>query len=172
METKEYYSVLVPVINLILTGYNEIDENNGIITLSTGYQNSTEEYSKGKQSLHFLDSINRYLESLSLDQKKDIVKIILDNDVLLTATILTHQLESSTPINISNDNQEYLDKVVFNYLSDNTVDPFLYKILYMYLENLHRIERNQWSITITEYNRILKLNKKERDRDDILNMFT
>lgn len=44
MKTKEYYSVLVPLINLILTGNKEVVIEHNCIKLSDGYKFSMEEY--------------------------------------------------------------------------------------------------------------------------------
>ncbi len=65
MKTKEYYSVLVPLINLILTGSKEVVIEDECIKLSEGYFLSMEEYAQAKQSTHFYQCIHEFLESLT-----------------------------------------------------------------------------------------------------------
>lgn len=48
MKTKDYYEVLVPLINLILTGSKEITIENEFIKLSEGYKFSMKEIHSSK----------------------------------------------------------------------------------------------------------------------------
>ncbi|MDM1456696.1 hypothetical protein HX025_08520 [Myroides odoratimimus] len=171
MKTKEYYSILVPLINLILTGSKEVVIEDECIKLSEGYFLSMEEYTQAKQSTHFYKCIHEFLEPLTQQQRVDIVKIIAENDVLVAAALLTDLIESKKPINANQDNEVEFNKMMFEFLSGINTDSVIYKVLYMYLENLHRIEIKEFSITKVEYVRILKFNAQTRNNEDILNMF-
>ncbi|MDH6600902.1 hypothetical protein M2306_001596 [Myroides gitamensis] len=91
MKTKEYYAVLVPLIHLILTGSKEVVIEDDCIKLSEGYFLSMEEYAKGKQSRYFYQCIHFFLESVSQEDKADIIKILIENDTLLLAAMMTDQ---------------------------------------------------------------------------------
>ncbi|MDM1450425.1 hypothetical protein [Myroides odoratimimus] len=172
MKTKEYYSVLVPLINLILTGSKELLIENDCIELSEGYKFSMQEYTEAKQSKHFYQCIHQFLESITQQQKADIIKIIVENDVLLTTAIFSTYIESKKPINANQDNEAMFNEMMFDFLSGSNVDPIIYRVLYLYLENLHRIDIKEFTITEGEYERVLKFNAQARSSEDILNMFT
>ncbi|WP_158211152.1 hypothetical protein [Myroides phaeus] len=171
MNTKEFYSVLVPLINLILTGKKEVAIEDDCIKLSEGYKFSMEEYAQAKQSTHFYKCIFEFLEHLNQQQKVDVVKIIVENDVLLTTAILTDLIESKKPINGNQDNEAEFNKMMFEFLTGINTHSVIYKELYMYLENLHRLEIKEFTITKVEYERVLKFNAQVRTNEDILNMF-
>ncbi|MDM1404504.1 hypothetical protein [Myroides marinus] len=171
MNTKEFYSVLVPLINLILTGKKEVTIEDDCIKLSEGYKFSMEEYAHAKQSTHFYRCIFEFLEHLNQQQKVDVVKIIVENDVLLTTAILTDLIESKKTINGNQDNEAEFNKMMFEFLTGINTHSVIYKVLYMYLENLHRLEIKEFAITKREYERGLKFNAQERNNEDILNMF-
>lgn len=171
MNTKEFYSVLVPLINLILTGNKEVVIENNCLKLSEGYNFSMEEYAQGKQSTHFYRCIHEFLEPLTQQQRVDIVKIIAENDVLVAAALLTDLIESKKPINGNQDNEAEFNKMMFEFLTGINTHSVIYKVLYMYLENLHRLEIKEFTITKVEYERVLKFNAQVRTNEDILNMF-
>lgn len=171
MKTKEYYTVLVPLINLILTGNKEITIANEFIKLSEGYKFSIQEYAQAKQSKHFYRCIQEFLVSLTQQQRVDIIKIIAENDVLLTTAILTDLIESKKAINTNQDNETVFNKMIFEFLSGNNTHSVIYRVLYLYLENLHRLEIKEVTITKKVYERILKFNTQSRSNEDILNMF-
>ncbi|MGS4346433.1 hypothetical protein ACKUSY_12725 [Myroides odoratus] len=171
MKIKECYTVLVPLINLILTGSKELSIEDGYIELSEGYKFSMDEYTQAKQSTHFYRCIHELLDSLNQQQKVDIVKIIAENDVLVTTALLTDLIESKKPINANQDNEAKFNKMMFEFISGINTDSVIYKVLYMYLENLHRIEIKEFSITKVEYVKVLKFNAQARNNEDILNMF-
>lgn len=171
MKTKEYYSVLVPLINLILTGSKEVVIEDECIKLSEGYFLSMEEYAQAKQSTHFYQCIHEFLKPLTQQQRVDIVKIIAENDVLVTAALLTDLIESKKPINTNKDNEAEFNKMMFEFLSGINTDSVIYRVLYMYIENLHRVEVVVDCISEIEYDKVLKFNKQARTNEDILNMF-
>ncbi|MGG5600629.1 hypothetical protein ACPDHJ_12625 [Myroides sp. C8-3] len=171
MKTKEYYAVLVPLIHLILTGSKEIAIEDDRIKLSEGYFFSTEEYTKGKQSKYFYQCIHFFLESVSQEEKADIIKILIENDTLLLAAMMTDQLASKKPINLNQDSKAVFNKMMFDFLCGNNIDPIIHRVIYFYLENLHRLEFTEPYISKTEYERVLKFNAQVRSNEDILNMF-
>ncbi|MDM1347550.1 hypothetical protein HX017_10730 [Myroides marinus] len=171
MNTKEFYSVLVPLINLILTGNKEVAIEHNCIKLSDGYKFSMEEYAQAKQSTHFYGCIHDFLEPLTQQQRVDIIKIIAENDVLVTTALLTDLLESKKTINDNLDNEAVFNKMMFEFLSGNNTHSVIYRVLYLYLENLHRLEIKKVTITKEVYERILKFNTQSRSNEDILNMF-
>ncbi|SEJ40324.1 hypothetical protein SAMN04488018_13312 [Myroides marinus] len=171
MKTKECYSVLVPLINLILTGIKEVIIVNEFIKLSEGYKSSMQEYAQAKQSKHFYQCIHQFLESITQQQKANIIKIIVENDVLLTTAIFSTHIESKKPINNNQDNKAEFNKMMFEFLNGINTDPVIYRVLYLYLENLHRLKIKEFSITKVEYERVLKFNAQVRTNEDILSMF-
>lgn len=171
MKTKEYYAVLVPLIHLILTGSKEIAIEDDWIKLSEGYFLSMKEYAKGKQSRYFYQCIHFFLEPVSQEEKADIIKILIENDTLLLAAMMTDQLASKKPINLNQDSKAVFNKMMFDFLCGNSIDPIIHRVLYFYLENLHRLEIIESFISKTEYERILKFNAQVRRNEDILNMF-
>lgn len=171
MKTKEYYSVLVPLINLILTGTKELNVEDGYIKLSEGYKFSMQEYAQAKQSKYFYQCIHNFLDSVTQQQKANIIKIIVENDVLVTTAILTDLIESKKAININQDNEAVFNKMMFDFLSGTNIDSVIYRVLYLYLENLHRLEIKEFTINKDEYKRVLKFNTQVRSNEDILNMF-
>lgn len=171
MKTKEYYSVLVPLINLILTGNKELIIESERIKLSEGYKFSMKEYAQAKQSTHFYQCIHEFLEPITRRQRVDIVKIIIENDVLVTAALLTDLIESKKPINANQDNEAEFNKMMFEFLTGINTHSVIYKVLYMYLENLHRVDIKEFSIHKQEYERVLNFNNRSRSKEDILNMF-
>jgi hypothetical protein len=130
-----------------------------------------EEYAKGKQSRYFYQCIHFFLESVSQEEKADIIKILIENDTLLLAAMMTDQLESKKSINLNQDSKVIFNKMMFDFLCGNSIDPIIHRVIYFYLENLHRLEITDSFILKTEYERILKFNAKAKTRDDILNMF-
>lgn len=171
MKTKEYYAVLVPLIHLILTGSKEVVIEDDCIKLSEGYFLSIEEYAKGKQSMYFYQCIHFFLESVSQEEKADIIKILIENDTLLLAAMMTDQLTFKKPINLNQDSKAIFNKMMFDFLCGNSIDPIIHRVIYFYLENLHRLEITESFISKTEYKRILKFNAQVRSNEDILNMF-
>lgn len=171
MKTKKHYAVLVPLIHLILTGSKEIAIEDERIKLSEGYFLSVEEYAKGKQSRHFYQYIHSFLESISQEDKADIIKILIENDTLLLAAMMTDQLESKKTINLNQDSKAVFNKMMFEFLCGNNINPIIHRTLYFYLENLHRLEITESFISKTEYKRVLKFNAQVRSNEDILNMF-
>ncbi len=171
MKTKQYYSVLVPLINLILTSNKELIVENEYIKLSEGYFLSMEEYAKGKQSKYFYQCIHAFLASISQEEKADIIKILIENDTLLLAAMMTDQLKSKKPIDLNQDNKAVFNKMLFDFLCGNRMDPIISSTLYFYLENLHRLKIKEFSITKAEYERVLEFNAQARNNEDILNMF-
>lgn len=171
MKTKKQYAVLVPLIHLILTGSEEIAIEDERIKLSDEYFLSMEEYAKGKQSRYFYQCIHVFLQSVSQEEKTDIIKILIENDTLLLAAMMTDQLASKKPINLNQDSKTVFNKMMFDFLCSNSIDPIIHRVLYFYLENLHRLDINKISISKKEYDRLLKFNRKIRSNEDILNMF-
>ncbi|WP_121964992.1 hypothetical protein [Myroides sp. N17-2] len=169
MKTKEYYSVIVPLINLILTSSKEVVIEDEWIKLSEGYFLSMEEYAQAKQSKHFYQCIHQFLESITQQQKADIIKIIVENDVLLTTAIFSVHIESKKPLNVNQNNEALFNKMMFDFLNGSNVDPIIYRVLYLYLENLHRLDIKELFISKDEYERVLRFNAKERSNEDILN---
>lgn len=172
MKAKEYYSVLVPLINLILTGSKEVVIENDCIKLSDGYKFSVEEYAQANQSTHFYQCIIEFLDDLNQQQKVNIIKIIVENDVLLTTAILTNLMESKKTISDNQDNEAVFNKMMFEFLGSINTHSVIYRVLYMYLENLHRVEVREGHISEIEYNKVLNFNEQERMDNDILNMFS
>ncbi|MDM1514114.1 hypothetical protein [Myroides odoratimimus] len=172
MKTKGYYSVLVPLINLILTGNKEVVIVDDCVKLSDGYKFSMEEYAQGKQSTHFYECIVEFLDDLSRQQKVDIIKIIVENDILLTTAILTDVLESNRAINMNPDNEAMFNKMMFEFLTGISTNSIIYRVLYLYLENIHRLESKDFTIKKQEYMELLNFNGKIRLNDEIINMFT
>lgn len=171
MKTKKHYAVLVPLIHLILTGSKEIAIEDGRIKLSEGYFLSMEEYTKGKQSRHFYQCIHLFLASISQEDKADIIKILIENDTLLLAAMMTDQLESKKTINLNQDSKAVFNKMMFDFLCGNNINPIIHRALYFYVENLHRLEIKESFISRTEYEKVLKFNIQARNNEDILNMF-
>lgn len=172
MKTKKQYAVLVTLIHLILTGSKEIAIEDERIKLSEGYFLSMEDYAKGKQSRYFYQCIHFFLESVSQEEKADIIKILIENDTLLLAAMMTDQLESKKPINLNQDSKAVFNKMMFDFLCGNNIDPIIHRVIYFYLENLHRLEIKESFISKTEYERILKFNAQVRSNEGVLNMFT
>lgn len=171
MKTKKHYAVLVPLIHLILTGSKEIAIEDDRIKLSEGYFLSMEEYAKGKQSRYFYQYIHFFLETVSQEEKADIIKILIENDTLLLAAMMTDQLTSKKPINLNHDSKVVFNKMMFDFLCGNNINPIIHRTLYFYLENLHRLEIKGFSISKKEHDRILQFNAQGRGNEDILNMF-
>lgn len=172
MNTKEFYSVLVPLINLILTGSKELSIEDDRIKLSEEYKFSMEEYAQEKQSTNFHRCIHEFLDPLNQKEREDIFKIIIDNDVLLTTAILTDLIESKKPINGDQDNEAEFNKMMFEFLTGININSAIYRVLYMYLENLHRLNTKEFTISKFEYNRVLLFNNQKRSKREIFNMFT
>lgn len=77
-----------------------------------------EEYTKGKQSSHFYSCIHSFFESISQEEKVDIIKILIENDTILLAVMMTDQLESKKTINLNQVNKDSIHikiLVAYNY---------------------------------------------------------
>ncbi|MBB1148538.1 hypothetical protein H4K35_00045 [Myroides sp. NP-2] len=172
MKTKKQYAVLVPLIHLILTGSKEIAIEDEGVKLSEGYFLSMEEYAKGKQSRYFYQCIHFFLESVSQEEKADILKILIENDTLLLAAMMTDQLESKKSTNLNQDSKAIFNTMMFDFLCGNNTDPVIHRTLYFYLENLHRLEVKNLTISNNEYKRVLNFNNQKRSKREIFNMFT
>lgn len=171
MKTKKHYAVLVPLIHLILTRSKEIAIEDERIKLSKGYFLSMEEYANGKQSKYFYQCIHSFLESISQEERAEIIKILIENDTLLLAAMMIDQLESKTTINLNQDSKAVFNKMMFDFLCDNNINTIIHRALYYYLENLHRLEIKESSISRIEYERVLKFNTQVRRDEDFFNMF-
>ncbi|MVX36658.1 hypothetical protein [Myroides sp. LoEW2-1] len=131
-----------------------------------------QEYAEAKQSKHFYRCIQEFLVSLTQQQRVDIIKIIAENDVLLTTAILTDLIESKKAINTNQDNETVFNKMMFEFLRGTNTDSVIYRVLYLYLENLHRLDIKNLTISNNEYKRVLIFNNQKRSKREIFNMFT
>ncbi|MDH6600901.1 hypothetical protein M2306_001595 [Myroides gitamensis] len=60
---------------------------------------------------------------------------------------------------------------MFDFLCGKSIDQIIHRVIYFYLENLHRLEIIESFISKTEYERVVKFNAQARGNEDILNMF-
>lgn len=92
--------------------------------------------------------------------------------MLLITEILTDLIESKKPINANQYKETVFSKMMFDFLNGTNIDSVIYRVLYLYLENLHRLDIKEFTISKFEYNRVLFFNYRKRSTSKIFNMFT
>lgn len=170
MKKQTFYTVLIPLINKILTNQEELNFNHKTINLSENFVSSIQDFKKGEQSVYILSCIYSFLNNLNKKKRVDLSKVFMDNNHILISFLITQEIQKNNAINIEDSGRE-MHLLLLNYLSKKEFDHRLIYTLFFYLENLFLIEKEDQKISLETYNKIIEVNSRARNKKDIFNTF-
>ncbi len=166
MKTKEFYSVLLPLINCILTGKPFVDAKQSPIRLSKAFISSLTDSLPSSFNKHLLHCIKSYLQNLNEQDINQLTYFFVDNRHLLSVAVLIRDAECTTLQSKAYYNDELI-LILLDFLEQKQFDLSLHLTLYLYLENLLQIEMEKGYISIETYCKTLRFNSRIRTKDEI-----
>jgi len=169
MKIKEHYKPIKSLINLILTGEREITINENPIIVVEEFANSLTTYDRDTYNLYFLNRIEKFLESSNDEERFDLLKVYLENDILMTGVTIMNGLGTESKTLGKNDFPDILNSVLLSFIAGREVHQILCFSLYFYIENLSKTKIVNGMIPTTEYKEIIYYNSIKRDIDEVFN---
>ncbi|GEM_PF-3020491 len=166
MKTKEFYTVLLPLINCILTGKPFVDAKQSPIRLSKAFIISLTDSIPTSFNKHLLRCIKSYLKNLNEQDINQLTYFFVDNRHLLSVAVLIRDAECTTPQSKAYYNDELI-LILLDFLEQKQFDMSLDLTLYLYLENLLQIEMENGRISVETYRKTLRFNSRIRTKDEI-----
>lgn len=161
MKTKEFYTVLLPLINCILTGKPLVDAKQSPIRLSRAFMSSLTDSLPPSFNKYLLRCIKSYLKNLNEQEIKQLTYFFVDNRHLLSVAVLIRDAECTIPQSKAYYNDELI-LILLDFLEQRKFDMSLHLTLYLYLENLLQIEMENGRISVETYQKSLVFNSRYR----------
>ncbi len=159
MKRNDFYSVLVPLINSILTGYPDIDFTGSRIRLSPAFVAAYNAPTATRFYLHLVRCMELYFKSASEKVLIDFTTFFVENRNLLSIAVLIRDADCEVPQSEAYYNDELI-LILLDFIDQKHLDVSLLFTLYLYLENLLEIDMENQSIAVEVYENILKCNLK------------
>ncbi|MBW3518067.1 hypothetical protein [Flavobacterium sp. NKUCC04_CG] len=166
MKTKEFYTVLLPLINSILTGKPFVDAKQSPIRLSRAFISSLTDSLPPSFNKHLVRCIKNYLKNLNEAEINQLSYFFVDNRQLLSVAVLIRDAECTSIQSKAYYNDELI-LILLDFLEHKKSDLSLHLTLYLYLENLLQIEMEKGYISIETYRKTLRFNSRIRIKDEI-----
>lgn len=167
MKTKEYYKPIKSLINLILTGEREIALNDDPIIVIEEFTNSLTPNMNDTYNLYFLNRIDNFLGTCNNEERVDLLKVYLENDVLVFGVAFMDRLVTKSAMLGKIDLSDNLNSVFFSFVNDREVHPILFFSLYFYVENVLKITIVNGMVSKADYKKVIKYNSIKREIDDV-----
>ncbi|CAM3132785.1 hypothetical protein [Flavobacterium frigoris] len=162
MKNNKFYSPIKSLINLILTGERKIDQDSQLITVVQGFTDSLSSNNSDDYNIYILIHIEEFLSSCSQEEKVDIIKVLFDNEDLITGVLFINRLTDSKSLK-ENDFSDTLNSTLASYIIDNEVHPILTFSFYFYIESISKITIVNGQMTKSDYKKIIEFHSIKRD---------
>ncbi len=169
MKTKEFYSVLLPLLNHILTGNPIADCTQNRLRLSSAFIDSLSAKSIPSYNPHLLSCIRSYFKNLNEKELIQLTHFFVDNRDLLSVAVLIRDAECKSTQSKAYYNDELI-LILLDFLDQKTIDMTLHLTLYFYLENLMQIEIENEHISLETYRKCLVFNSRCRTKMELVNL--
>ncbi|MBW3520443.1 hypothetical protein [Flavobacterium sp. NKUCC04_CG] len=166
MKTKDFYAVLIPLINSILTGKQSIDYSRPDIPVSPDFIASRRFRLPDSFNKYVLQCIDAYLSTLNKNQLENLTKLFLENRRLLSIAVLIRDGNCCVQQSYAFYNDE-LTLILLDFLDQKNIDHTLHLTLYLYLENLLYVDVIKDFISFESYQRILLFNSRVRTKEEV-----
>lgn len=166
MKANDFYSVLIPLINSILTGKQSIDYSQPHVLLSPDFIRSRNFRLPDTFNKYVLQSIDAHLSNLNENQLQNLTKIFIENRSLMSIAVLIRDGYSCIEQSYAYYNDE-LTLILLDFLDQKSIDDTLHLTLYLYLENLLYVDVIKDFISFESYQRILVFNSRVRTKEEV-----
>jgi hypothetical protein len=163
MKNKEFYSPIKSLIDLILTGEREMNENVKTIRVTQEFINSLSSTTCDDYNLYFLSHIEDFLSTCSQNEKFDISKVLCENDDLIAGASLIYTITTNANLLEQNNSSHTIDTVLSNFVINEEVHPVLTLSIYCYIESISKITIVNGQITKSDYKKIIEFHSIKRD---------
>jgi hypothetical protein len=167
MKNNEFYSPMKSLINLILTGEREMIEKGKTIRVTQEFIDSLSLTTCDDYNLYFLSRIEDFLSSCSQEEKVDIIKVLFENEDLITGVLFINKLVTASKSLKQNDFSDTLNSALASYIIDNEVHPILTFSFYFYIESISKITIVNGQITKSYYKKIIEFHSIRRDLKEV-----
>lgn len=107
------------------------------------------------------------MSSCSQEEKVDIIKVLFENDDLITGASLINRLVTNSKSLKQNDFSDTVNSVLASFIIDHEVHPILTLPLYFYIESISKSTIINGEITKIDYQKILEFHSIKRDLKDV-----
>ena len=167
---KNFYAVLEPLINMILTGSDNPLSGMEKIKVSPAFIEASEVFQKGESDdydVYILSILEPFFNNADSEGRSDIVKIFLENAIVLNVAILMTSLtkkrlhDQDIPNNL---------EILLNYDHNGVAHFALYMALLYYIDNVLKIKSVDGYISRQAYEDCLRFNMRARETQDFAEM--
>lgn len=166
MKANDFYSVLIPLINSILTGKKSIDYSCPDIPLSPDFISSRCFRLPDTFNKYVLQCIDAYLSTLNANQQQNLTKFFIENRRLLSIALLIRDGNCCVQQSYAYYNDE-LTLILLDFLNQKNIDDTLHLTLYLYMENLLYVDVIKDFISFESYQRTLLFNSRVRTKEEV-----
>lgn len=167
---KNFYAVLEPLINMILTGSDNPLTGIEKIKLCPGFIEASEVFQQGESEdydIYILSILEPFFNNADSESRSDIVKIFLENTIVLNVGIMITSLtkkklhENDIPNNL---------EILQNYDYNGVAHFALYMALFYYIDNVLKVKSVDGYISRQTYEECLRFNSRARMTEDFAEM--
>lgn len=166
MKNKEFYRPIKTLVNLILTGEKEINQDLVFIPVTQEFVNSLNNINDD-YNLYFLSCIENFLSSCSKQEKVDVIKVLCENQDLLHGVSLINGMIANSKSLKQNDSTDTIDSMLSNFIIDGQVHRILTLSIYFYIETIAKINVINRKVTINDYKKSVEFHSIKRDLKDL-----
>lgn len=166
MKNKEFYRPIKTLVNLILTGEKEINQDLVFIPVTQEFVNSLNNINDD-YNLYFLSCIENFLSSCSKEEKVDVIKVLCENQDLLHGVSLINGMIANSKSLKQNDSTDTIDSMLSNFIIDGQVHRILTLSIYFYIETIAKINVINRKVTINDYKKSVEFHSIKRDLKDL-----
>ena len=167
MKNNEFYGPIKSLINLILTGDMVIDQEGELITLDQDFMDSLPSSNGDDYNIYFLSCIEYFLKSCSQHEKVDLIKVLYDNEDIVTGVSFINTLVTDSKSLNQNDFSDTVDSALASFIVENEVHPIIVFSFYFYIESISKSTIINGEITKSEYEKIIKFHSSKRDLKEL-----
>ncbi|NDP21455.1 MAG: hypothetical protein GZ091_10290 [Paludibacter sp.] len=148
---------------LVLTGERKINQNGQSITVVQEFTDSLPSNNGDDYNIYFLSCIEEFLSSCSQHEKVDLIKVLYENEDIITGVSFINKLITNSKSLNQNDFSGTVDAALASFIIDNEVHPIITFLFYFYIESISKSTIVNGEITKNDYEKIIKFHSIKRD---------
>lgn len=150
-ELSKAYKLLIPITNSLLFNQTKLPkENENGYTLSDNFIDSLIDHKKNESILirRVINLIASFIFDYSLEEKKDLIRVFIDNEIIVKITYLLSNQHSKMDIN------QFILKIISDYRDKNMSLELVEAINYNF-HFIYEMKFDDGYISVKQYNNII-----------------
>lgn len=158
-----FYKSVESLINLILTGEEKKTAYQDFIELKSDFLISINNPKDHAFNSYFLHSIQLFLVNCNVDDRKNLVEVLRENDRMLSGAYILTMVKEKVGTSQEDHFADKFQNMMHNFIVGKKVHFTICLALYFYIENISKIKVKDKRISVGTYEELIRFNSVKRN---------